>query len=278
MSGIKAHTLRVWEKRYGIIKPRRTENNIRYFLDEDLKHILNIALLNKNGHKISKIAEMGNEEISTTIKSIAQEPISEQDDVESMTIAILELDSASCKSILNKVVGNVGFEACINGFIYPLLDKLSVMWISGSLKPVHESFIRTIIKNKVCSEIGAIQKDYTSDVKFLIYLPENENQELSTLFLEFILKKKGAEVINLGNNVNVHDLYTASEIYKPDYAFTIINDSLQDESLQSMIDFLSSHMPQVTHLFTGFQFVKQELNLGPNCKYVENLNAVEQYI
>lgn len=279
LCGIKAHTLRIWEKRYGIINPKRTEKNVRYFLDDDLKHILNIALLNRNGHKISKIAEMQREEISKAVKKFsAQEYISEKDEVEAIMIAILEMDERTCNVILNRSIDAKGFENCIDELIYPLLDKLGVMWISGSLRPIHESFIRTILKNKVCSEIDRLKTPDVIKSKFLIYLPEEQEHELSLLFLEFILKNNGASVMNIGKNININDLIDACEIYKPDFAFTIISDKLKDESLQSYVDFLSRHLPGLTHLFTGFQFVKQDVRLSPNCKYVENLNAVEQYI
>ncbi len=278
LSGIKAHTLRIWEKRYGIIQPKRTETNIRYFLDEDLKQVLNIALLNKNGHKISKIALMGEQQISQEIEKISQSSVGKHEEIDAIILAILELNSTRTKKILNTKVEVLGFRKVIDEFIYPLLDKLGMMWISGTLKPVHESFIRSIIKNKVCSEIDKIADPNPNASKFIIYLPENENHELSMLFLEFILKNKGASVINLGEKISIHDLFTANQIYEADYAFTIINDSLKDESLQSMIDFLSHHIPDVTHLFTGFQFVKQDLSFGANCRYIENLNAVEQYI
>lgn len=279
LSGIKAHTLRIWEKRYGIIKPKRTETNIRYFLDDDLKDVLNIALLNKNGMKISKIAEMQKTEIAEAIKDITVKAIpAEINEIDALAIAILDLDEVMCRAIINRVVTRIGFEQSIEELIYPMLDKLGLMWISGSLKRIHETFITALLKNRVCSEIENLESPLNPRSKFIIYLPQKEDHELSMLFLEYKLKVKNASVINLGVDISVDDLRDACAIYKPDHVFTIINDSLKDESLQSYIDFLSMHLPEVTHLFTGFQFIKQTINLGPNCKFVENLNAVEHYI
>lgn len=279
LSGIKAHTLRIWEKRYGIIKPKRTETNIRYFLDDDLKDVLNIALLNKNGMKISKIAEMQKTEIAEAIKDITVKAIpAEINEIDALAIAILDLDEVMCRAIINRVVTRIGFEQSIEELIYPMLDKLGLMWISGSLKRIHETFITALLKNRVCSEIENLESPPNPRSKFIIYLPQKEDHELSMLFLEYKLKVKNASVINLGVDISVDDLRDACAIYKPDHVFTIINDSLKDESLQSYIDFLSMHLPEVTHLFTGFQFIKQTINLGPNCKFVENLNAVEHYI
>jgi len=279
LSGIKAHTLRIWEKRYGIIKPKRTETNIRYFLDDDLKEVLNIALLNKNGIKISKIAEMQKNEIAEAIKDITVKAIpAEINEIDALAIAILDLNESMCRAIINRVVTRIGFEQSIEELIYPMLDKLGLMWISGSLKRIHETFITALLKNRVCSEIENLETPLNPRSKFIIYLPQKEDQELSMLFLEYKLKLKNASVINLGVDISVDDLRDACVIFKPDHVFTFINDSLKDESLQSYIDFLSMHLPDVTHLFTGFQFIKQNINLGPNCKFVENLNAVEHYI
>lgn len=278
LSGIKAHTLRIWEKRYGIIQPKRTDTNIRYFLDEDVRHVLNIALLNKHGIKISHIAKMEATEISSEVSKLASKAPEEFDDIEAMIVSILELNEKTCKHILNTIVERLGFEKSIEEFIYPLLDKLGLMWISGTLKSVHEKFTQTLLRNKVSSEIEKLPIGEQKRSKFLIYLPEQESHELSMLFLQFIIKKRGAEVLNLGNNIKVDDLLSACQIYKPDYAFTIINDSLDGETLQSFVDFITNHLPNVTHLFSGFQFVKHEIDLNSNCKYIQSLNAVEHYI
>ncbi len=277
LSGIKAHTLRIWEKRYGIIKPKRTQTNIRYFLDEDLKQILNIALLNKNGLKISKIAKLDVNELSAELGKIDQNQ-NDLDEVEAFNLAVLELNEGQCKRIFDRVIQRIGFENSIEEFIYPLLDRLSMLWISGSLKPVHESFVQTMIKNRVSYEIECIPYFEGHKTKFAIYLPENEDHELSMLFLNYILKSRGGEVINLGSSIKAEDLISACQIFKPDFTFTIINNSLRDDSLQVYVDFLSLHLPRVTHLYSGFQFVKQSIILKDNCKYVESLNAVQEYL
>jgi len=279
LSGIKAHTLRIWEKRYGIIKPKRTANNIRYYLDDDIKRVLNIALLNKNGHKISKIACMCNTEINKAVQDLSiLNGVEAGNEIEAMTISILELDASRCKVILNTVIEKKGFEACIYDLIYPLLDKLSAMWFSGSFKAVHESFIRNILRNKVCAEIDQLENIKNPKCSFILFLSENEDHELSLLFLHYILKTRDVQIINLGRNVAVYDIIQACEIYKPDYTFSIINDTFVEDSLQSYIDFLSQHIPDVTMLFSGFQFVKQDIKMGNNCKYIESLNAVESII
>ncbi len=279
LSGIKAHTLRIWEKRYGIVKPRRTENNIRYYLDEDIKHVLNIALLNKNGHKISKIACMGSEEISEAVQDLSIiNGVEAGNEIEAITLSILELDKRRCKIILDTIIEKKGFESCIYEFIYPLLDKLSAMWFSGSFKAVHESFIRNLLRNKVCAEIDHLDSIENPRCSFILFLSEKENHELSLLFLQYILKKRNVQVINLGSEIAVYDIIQACEIYKPDYTFSIINDTFVEDSLQSYIDFLSQHIPDVTMLFSGFQFVKQDIKFGKNCKYIESLNAVESII
>ena len=140
MTGIKAHTLRMWEKRYGIIHPRRTETNIRYYRDEDLKSILNIATLNKHGYKISAIARMSPEEIRRKIAEISDVELKKDDQLDSLTLSMLELDEHKFNAIVDKHIEQNGFEFTLLEVIMPFLDKVGLMWLTGSIKQVHEKF------------------------------------------------------------------------------------------------------------------------------------------
>jgi len=135
LCGIKAHTIRIWEKRYNIITPRRTETNIRYYLDEDLQKILNISLLNRNNYKISKIAQMTDSEMKTLVSQLSDVTIEKEDNLDSLMFAMLELDEYKFNKILDHNISSRGFEETMNEVVYPLMEKLSMMWVAGSIKP-----------------------------------------------------------------------------------------------------------------------------------------------
>ena len=218
LSGVKAHTLRIWEKRYAIIKPSRTDKNIRYFVDSDLKLILNIAILNRSGIKISHIAKLSHKEIYQKVTDISEVDAIFEDDLGALTLSVMELSETKFVKILDKKIELNGFEDTIDTVIYPLLDKLGTMWIAGSIKGAHEHFVSNLIRRKTISAIDQIPKTYKGDnPKGLIFLPKNENHELSLLFLHYILRKMGHRTISLGYNIPLTDVVDAYKIYKPDY-------------------------------------------------------------
>ena len=148
VTGVKAHTIRIWEKRYNIIEPKRTESNIRYYLDDDLKHILNIALLNRNGIKISKISGMDTAEIQRRVAEIADIDESFEGQLDTLTISLIDLDEVKFLKIFEKNLQERGFVNTMLELIYPLLDKSAMMWITGSIKAIHEKFVSNLIKRK----------------------------------------------------------------------------------------------------------------------------------
>ena len=217
LSGIKAHTLRVWEQRYSIIEPRRTKTNIRYYLDEDLKFILNIALLNKNGIKISKIARMSREEIAEKVAAISEINFEYGTQLDALTISMIEMDEYKFDRIISTNIQQLGFERTMLEIIYPFLDKLSVLWLTGSINPVQENFMSYLIRQKLIVAIDNEPLISGKHVKkFLIYLPEGEKQELSMLFTHYLLKSRCNHAIYIGQDITLAELKDACNIHHPD--------------------------------------------------------------
>ena len=189
LSGIKAHTIRIWEQRYGIIEPQRTKTNIRYYEDDDLKFLLNIALLNKNGIKISKIAKMSKGEVAEKVAAISEINFEYGTQLDALTISMIEMDEFKFDRIVSTNIQQLGFERTMLEIIYPFLDKLSLLWLTGSINPVQENFMSYLIRQKI---IVAIDNEplpsNKSSNKFMVYLPEGERQELSLLFMHYLLK------------------------------------------------------------------------------------------
>ncbi len=279
LSGIKAHTLRIWEQRYDIIEPRRTKTNIRYYLDEDLKLILNIALLNKNGIKISKIAKMSKEEIAEKVAAISEVNFEYGTQLDALTISMIEMDEYKFERIVSTNIQQLGFERTMLEIIYPFLDKLSVLWLTGSINPVQENFMSYLIRQKI---IAAIDKEPLVSgrnvSKFLIYLPEGEKQELSMLFMHYLLKSRRNHVIYIGQDISLADLKDACNIHKPDFIFTMITEIFAREPVQQYIDRLSSNFKDCHILLSGYQVVAQEVAPPHNVSILRSLGQAMDFL
>ncbi len=251
LTGVKAHTIRIWEKRYNIIEPKRTDSNIRYYLDDDLKHILNIALLNRNGIKISKISDMDITEIQRKVAEIADIDESFEGQLDTLTISLIDLDEVKFLKIFEKNLQERGFVNTMLEVIYPLLDKLAMMWITGSIKSIHEKFVSNLIKRKSIVHIDGLKA--TRNETFLIYLPEGERNELSLLFLNYMISSHGFKVINAGVDVSIDDLVETKEVRVPEYIMTIVNDSLSGDNLITYMEYISGEFPDSKLILSGIQ-------------------------
>ncbi len=281
LSGIKAHTIRVWEQRYSIIQPKRTKTNIRYYQDADLKFLLNIALLNKNGIKISKIAKMSKGEIAEKVAAISEINFEYGTQLDALTISMIEMDESKFDRIVSTNIQQSGFERTMLEIIYPFLEKLSVLWLTGSINPVQENFMSYLIRQKI---IVAIDKEplpshkEEEDEVYLIFLPEGEKQELTLLFMHYLLKARRKHVIYLGQDISLTDLKDAYKIRKPDYMFTMISETFTREPVQSYVDNLAEAFPDCTMLLSGYQVVAQQVMPPENVTILRSLKHTLDYL
>ena len=149
LSGIKAHTIRIWEKRYNLIEPHRTNTNIRYYTDSDLKKILNVAVLNRQGIKISNIAKLNDLELKEEIIRVSRSHYSNEDIIDSLIIAMFDLDEYKLLSIIEKSISRIGFTSTVTDVLYPMLDKVGILWQSGDIYPAHEHFLSNLLRQKI---------------------------------------------------------------------------------------------------------------------------------
>jgi len=254
LSGIKAHTIRIWEQRYSLLNPKRTDTNIRYYLEDDLKLLLNVALLNRNGFKISKIAKLSAEEIHKKVEELTINSTEHLSQVDALTMAMIEMDEYKFDRIITANINHIGFERTIIEIIHPFLDKLSVLWLTGSVNPCQENFITCLIRQKIIAAIDSEPVTLGADVKkFVLFLPENVNQELSLLLMQYLIKSRKHRVIYLGNNVFADDVQKVAEIVNPDYFFTIISEFQNDQQISKYIQELQLKSGKAEVLVTGIQ-------------------------
>lgn len=277
LSGIKAHTLRIWEQRHNLLSPKRTETNIRYYDDDDLKLILNVALLNDNGFKISKIAVMSGAEIKQNVIQLTDRSLTHDDQIHALTICMIEMDEERFDKVLSTYIIKIGFEQTMLNIIYPFMSKIGVLWQTGAINPAQEHFISNLIRQKLIVAIdGQIYKN--GGKKFLLFLPEAELHEISLLFAAYLIKLKGHKVIYLGQNTPNEDLLTVYRLHQPDFLMTVITTSPSSENIQEYINLLSERFSQSKILLTGYQVVGQDLNFPENVIVMNYIRSIIEYL
>ena len=282
LTGIKAHTIRIWEQRYNLIEPKRTKTNIRYYCDGDLKHLINIAVLNRQGVKISKIATMSFNEIVEQASTFSDCDLLEYDtQLDALTIAMIEMDEYKFDHILTTNIEKIGFECTMLKVIYPFLERLSLLWLTGSVNPVQEYFMSNLLRQKAITAIDKeplVSPKEKDAKKFMIYLPEGERQELSLLFMYFLLKTRRHQVIYLGCEVSCEDLYDAYTIRKPDYIFTLINEPFIKIPIQQYVNKVAKQFSDCQVLLSGYQVTSKDLYLPSNVHACQSLDETIQFI
>jgi DNA-binding transcriptional MerR regulator len=279
LSGIKAHTIRAWEQRYSIIEPQRTQTNIRYYQDDDLKKILNIALLNKNGIKISKIAKMSEREIVQKVSAISEVNFEFDTQLDALTISMIDMDEYKFDRILSMNLQKMGFERTMLEVLLPFLDKVSLLWLTGSVQPVQENFISYLIRQKIIVAIDNEPFALGESVKkFVLYLPEGETQELSLLFLQYLLKSRRNQVIYIGKDIGINDLKAAVHIHQPDYIYTIITETLINNGVKEYTKQLKEHLPDYHLLLSGYQIITQNVRSEEQITVLKSLDQTIHFI
>ncbi len=274
LSGIKAHTLRMWEKRYGLMDPSRTDTNIRSYSDSDLKKILNVSILNRYGIKISRIASMDEREIAEKIVLISRDPSDYDSLIENLVIAMVDMDEENFGKLLSRAIMQIGFEETILRIVYPFFEKIGILWQTGAINPAQEHFMSNLARQKLIVGIDSVIPANNPDPKhFLLFLPEGELHELGLLFYNYMLQKKGHKVTYLGQWVPMADMASAITVCRIDYLLTSISAVYSGSELVDYLNQLSASFPDKTIFITGYQtaFLKDNLPLN-----IIRLNSVHE--
>jgi DNA-binding transcriptional MerR regulator len=278
LSGVKAHTIRIWEKRYNLLKPQRTKTNIRYYCDEDLRKILNVATLVNHGFRISKVADLCNERIREEILNLDEVSKNGSDFIERLIVSTVNFDQASIHTALNNAIENFGFEKTFANVIFPFFEKIGYYWQVGSIFPAQEHYISNLIRQKLISEMDRLSAQTTRDETILFFLHENERHELSLLFYSLLALKTGFKVIYLGQNVPLDDLRSLQLKKKSDLIFTVFLNSLEKEELQDYFKQLSTIFSGKRVFVAGRQVSLHKPVLPRKFKIISSAKEFEKYL
>jgi DNA-binding transcriptional MerR regulator len=265
LSGIKAHTLRIWESRYGILNPERTSTNIRWYMTEDLRKILNISVLNNHGIKISKIAQFTEAEINENVRKLTDNVLDENEQITAMVLAMIELDEIRFEKIISTCILRLGFESCVEQIIFPFFKKIGVMWQTGSINPVQEHFISNLVRQKLIVALDGVTPNANVEPKTaVLFLPSNELHEMSLLYYAYKIKSRGHRVIYLGQSVPFEDLERTFDLRRPDFFLSIFTHDMKEINLNEYLSKMSKAFPDTTIYISGFQLMKRKIQLPNN--------------
>lgn len=255
LSGIKAHTIRIWEKRHKIIAPARTSTNIRFYSDEDLKKIINVSLLNANGIKISRIADMSLDEMNKRVLELSEVRNDVTIHIDQLVMAMIDMEEEAFEKILNTLILRYGFEKSITEIVYPFLEKIGILWQTHNITPAHEHFISNLIRQKIIVAIDGLPLADKNSKKILLFLPEGELHEIGLLFYHYIARKAGWRTYYFGQSVPHEDLIKVYEVHQPNLMITSITSNLATP-IETYLSKLSKDFPNTTILASGAQTVR----------------------
>ena len=269
LSGIKAHTIRIWEQRYHLIEPQRTNTNIRYYSDDDLVRLMNISILNINGYKISKIALLSDQQIGDIMIQLNDTAPTLSTQTESMVMSMLNIDEHRFNQVFDKSVENRGFESTIEQLIFPFLEKIGILWLAGTVNPAQEHFITNLIRQKIIVAIDHEQvKKEGTPPRILFYLPEGEFHEIGLLYYNYLARKADFEVLYLGSSVPFRDIIHVDEIRPSQLIFTSFVTSPGLGVLAEKIKKLKKAFPDKVVLVSGWQIRQEQPRLPENFRKI----------
>jgi DNA-binding transcriptional MerR regulator len=278
LSGIRAHTIRVWEQRYNFLKPQRTTTNIRYYSNDELKKLLNIALLNKYGFKISHIDRMQPAEIQERILSLNDIKAIQERIVNELVQEMVDLDMLKFEKILSNYIAAKGIEKAVVQIIFPFLEKIGILWQTGHINPAQEHLVTNIIRQKLIVGIETTTSQVVLNKTFLLYLPEGEHHELGLLFMYYLLKSRGAKTIYLGTNVPLKDVEYVVKLKKPDLAFLHLTGTAANFNFDKFLASIPARLDGLTTIISG-QITQNYKRKVPGCVHFKrSLTEVMEYL
>lgn len=215
LSGIKAHTIRIWEKRYDILQPMRTDTNIRYYDSDNLKKLLNVVLLHKHGYKISKIGTMDDPKIGQMVQQIISRKSAKNHAINAFKLAMMNFDQAAFFTTYDSLLAEKSFGEIFYDVLLPLLDDVGTLWQSGTITPAHEHFICNLVRQKVFCNTEEVQKKEPTrtDRTFILFLPQFEMHEMGLMYLHYEITLRGYRSIYLGEGIPLSSLKIMKKLF-----------------------------------------------------------------
>jgi len=279
ISGIKAHTIRIWEQRYDLLQPERTDTNIRRYTDRDFKKLLNTVSLMRYGLKISKIGLLTYEEIEAEVRKYQhQESGNYEAWINSMVVAMINYDEEEFEKIYTQLAMRFGLRDVFINVIYPFLRKIGYLWLSEGLMPAQEHFASNLIRQKLFSVIDDLTVDRTKKEVFILFLPDNEDHEIPLLFSSWIIQSFGYKVVYLGQRLPLENLVETVKQTSATHLVTFFISSLNAPKIQKQLDEISEKFSDLTIYFSGNEFTLSNINIPSNAVWTKDVRDLEKIL
>ncbi len=279
LCGIKAHTIRIWEKRYHLLHPQRTDTNIRRYSTANLQKLLNVVFLYKNGYKISKIAKLSEEHIPRLVKEIASEPLLKTHYINHFKIAMLHFDAGFFNETCHIASAQMSFREVFRELFVPLLNELGILWQINAISPSHEHFITHLIKQKISFHTEKLHpiKPLHNHRTYILYLPENEIHEIGLLYLNYELTAAGYRTLYLGQAMPLQSLKNLLSIHPPPVFVSYFTVAPASHTIHTYIEHFNKEM-NGERIHELWMVGKQTRYIKNAPSYIKPFTSIEQLI
>ncbi len=278
LSGIKAHTIRIWEQRYSFLSPQRTETNIRYYSNDELQKILNIALLNKYGYKISHIDRMTATEMSDKILTLSQAQAQQERIVNELIQCMANIKIDAFEMVLDGYIKAKGIEKTITQILFPFLERIGILWLTNHINPAQEHLVTNIIRQKLIVGIDSTKPIVHTNRTILLFLPEGEHHELGLLFVYYLLKTRGVTVLYLGANVPLKDVEYVATLKNPDFLYAHLTSVANNFNFEKFLVGAHNRMPDRKIIVSGTLTQTYKKKVPANFSFKKSLSEVMEYV
>jgi len=271
LSGIKAHTIRIWEKRYQLLDPDRTDTNIRLYSDNDVRRILNVTMLIKSGYKISSIATFDEAKLQAEVLRINRNFNDPEKNIDQLLFQTINMNTLGFELLLDKIILDNGFSKTIQNVIFPFFERIGILWQAGSIFAAHEHFVSNLIRSRLIRETGKFENQESAKT-VLFFLRENEWHELGLLYFNFLAAQAGLRCVYLGQSLPFSDLANLLINNEFDFICTSFIHAIEKPELEQYLANLSLVFNRNKILISGRQIAIHKPKLPSNVSVVKNSN------
>lgn len=280
LTGIKAHTIRIWEKRYGLLKPERTDTNIRHYSDNELRKLMNVTTLYNSGMKISHIVELPEQSLNDKINELMNTSQTEQTAlyepyIGNLITASLNFDEFLFEKNFSNAILRYGLLNTYQNILLPMLHRIGILWTTEKMNPGQEHFITSLILQKIYSAIDGVQPTAESKEKYLLFLPQHEYHEIALLLANYMLRNAGKKVIYLGTRVPYDSVVQTAQSTKPTHLMLIFVHNQAIEEIQQYLDNLSKDFKDLKIIVAGNPALLSQVNIRKPIRWLKDF---EQFV
>ncbi|MFL5730927.1 MAG: MerR family transcriptional regulator [Cytophagaceae bacterium] len=280
LSGVKAHTIRIWEQRYALLTPLRSATNIRYYDDAELRKLLRISTLINNGFRISEISKLSEEQINQELDRLIEtsQAGSEMVFIHQLIDAGINYDESGFKKVFNSCLKKHGIISAYIKVIYPMLERIGMLWTKEDIVPAQEHFISNLIRQKLFTAIDGLPLPKDPAATYVLFLPEEEEHEIGLLIAAYLLRRKGIQVIYLGQRVPLANLMLTVSSCQATHIMSFFVHRQKNSEAQKYINMLSSEFDDLKIIIAGNAWLMSQLHIPENILWISSVKQFEDHL